>query len=111
MTSKKEVPIRKCSESCTTWDHRHRCIATAKLVNLKGWGTPFGCLLCDHIFCVDDGFRWIYANGSDRIFLYGNFFVCDNCDQGDDATKKEATKVINEFKNHSLMLKRIRIEP
>ena len=60
---------------------------------LTKWKTvrrKFGCLLCDHQFKVNDGFRFIFANFHDSPFHYGNFFVCDACDAGSKTLLKAA---------------------
>ena len=82
---------------------RKRHIASKKDIGAK-WGSgSFGCMICGHNFQENDGYRWIYANAGNGPFRYGNFFVCDNCDQGDDICLKTAADLINQMKGHPII--------
>lgn len=49
------------------------------------WGSGFHCKLCGVKFKAGMGVRWIFANGTPGMC---NFFVCSQCDKGDEETLK-----------------------
>ena len=67
----------------------------------------FGCLICGHTFAVGDRHRWIYANARDAVFKYGNFYVCESCDEGDEATLMKAASAAESLMEHGPMAERL----
>ncbi len=73
-----------------------RMIATDHDCNIAKWSGRepgnFWCNTCGHKFAVDDGYRWIYANGNSPSA--GNFMVCDQCDIGNEDLIKARQKAL-----------------
>lgn len=55
------------------------------------WGGGFWCKLCGHAFIAGDTARWIYANSTPKACV-GNFMVCADCDEEDNAKLIETAK-------------------
>ena len=56
----------------------------------------FRCGLCGYKFKEDDIARWQYLNDQS---LYGNIFVCEKCDTGEEGVIAAATALYEEYKN------------
>lgn len=104
-----EQTIRKGRIMASKWTDGKPFVVTKELAAAR-WGSPFGCLLCDHLFAEGDTARWVYTNHGKWPWRGGNFFVCEDCSRSYDHDKQaiagEAHRVITYMKSRKMMWER-----
>ena len=81
----RSTPHVETDPTTTSFTNQRPRIATAEDLAAKWNGrtahAAFRCRLCGHRFRVGDKWRWVYANFSGSEVHFGNFFVCQQCDE------------------------------